>query len=398
MTARCVSLIAALVLALASCSAQEIAVPQPPNLIANPGFEEPDLTGWSRVLAGDQAGVIEPTAEAAAGAQAACIEAPTDRAWSFLRQQNFDVALGETLVLTASVRSRSSQAKLVLTGGYLWGGDPSGHQTSAARHSGSGDWERLRVALTVEQLPVSAAIGFDYGSAGGVLIVDDVRLAREGDVLAEEGVACAARFVRLAERDDLPEWIRAGLVARGGHGRELVRRLLATARDEAGYGEMVAALREYVATEHQLVTWARGDAPTGDDGEVPLALRQIALTARSGGEATATISMLNAFGAQSVAVRIEPGKLTDAEGAAAVPAERIRVEELIPVGGHEVAVDPGEDRAVWAPVNELRGVRLTVPAAGLAPGTYTGTLLLRPLDREQAGPPQEVAVELTVHG
>ncbi|MEA3401334.1 MAG: hypothetical protein U9R79_08870 [Armatimonadota bacterium] len=411
---------ASLILATAmACQAQDVAAPEVENLVANPGFEQPDLEGWSRVLAGDDEGVIEPSDDAHTGSGSARVHAPTDRAWSFLRQQDFDVAIGETLVLSAWVKSSSTRAKLVLTGGFLWGGAPSGHQTTADRHSGSGKWELLRVELAIEQLPISAAIGFDYNSPGATLLVDDVRLAREADVLAEDAVECAHAFKQLAGREDLPGWIRDGLQDRAERGAELVMRYRETAHDAEGFAEVLDALRDYVAARRQLITWEAGSAPEGEAGPVPLVLERIRLEAERGDDAVTTISLLNAFGQHSVAVRVvprnivvpldeqptpageadvseEPSLRTQVQPQVVLEAGRIRVMELIPRGGAMMAVDPGEDLAVWAPVNEPRQVRVVFPTHDLAPGAYTGTLLLQPLDRTQAGPPQEVAVELAV--
>ncbi|MGC9318163.1 MAG: hypothetical protein ACP5KN_09020 [Armatimonadota bacterium] len=403
------------------CHAQDVTAPEIENLLANPGFEQPDLEGWSRVLAGDGGGVIEPVGNGArtgvsvprTGTGAARIHAPTDRSWSFLRQQDFDVAIGETLVLSAWVKSSSTRAKLVLTAGFLWGGAPSGHQTTADLHSGSGEWELLRVELTIEQLPISAAIGFDYNSAGATLLVDDVRLAREGDVLAEDAVGCAGAFEELARREDLPGWIREGLQDRAQRGAELVRRYRQTAHDSEGFADLVDALREYVAARNQLVTWEAGRVVEAEGAPVPLTLQSLRLDADRGDDAVATISLLNAFGEHSVAVRVVPRNLVvpldeqgepveeeedaeEVEPQVALEARRVRVLELIPRAAGMTAVDPGEDLAVWAPVNEPRQVRVVLPTDELAPGVYTGTLLLQPLDRAQAGPPQEVALELAV--
>ncbi len=396
------ALVAVLALAV-SCHAQTIKPPEVENLLANPGFETGDREGWTTVLAGDRAGEVSVVEEARGGEFAARIEAPTDRAWSVLRQQDFDVSVGETLVATAWVRSSSARAKMVLTGGFLWGGSPSGHQYVRSHHSGSGQWERLRVELTIEQLPVSLAIGFDYRSAGSVVLVDDVRLARETDVVAEEAAVWANELAGVADREDLPDWVREGMRERIRRGAELIGQYHQTARDDAGFEDLIAALREYSATRNQLVTWVAGEhAPDGGEA-APLAIASIDLNVLRGRQATVTLGLLNAFGQHSVAVRIVPGALHEAGSEdseepppVALAGGQIDVAELIAHGGDVVAADPGEDLAVWAPADEPRQVRLTLRAEGLAPGTYTGTLTVLPLDPVEGGRPQDVPVTLTV--
>ncbi len=387
MTTRMMAMIIATFVATAGI-AQDGA--EPVNLLANPGFEQ-GLEGWDVAMLGDGMGRASVVDDAIEGRRAARIYATTDRSWSFLRQHGFNVAPGEGLVLTARVKASSSGAKIVLTGGFIWGDDPAGHQRVHDTHSGSGEWEVLRVSLTVEQLPVSAAIGFDYNHAGEVMLVDDVRLAREGDVLGAEALEVAADLRLEAQRDDLPAWVRAALRDRADLGITLAQRLSALSRYNVEYAPALARLREYVEARHQLVTW-REDQPAAG---APLVLERIEVRAADG-RAVMRLSMLNAFGERSVAVRVIPGTLTDSGGDVAVEAERVRLLEAIPVGNGTRLVDPGEDRAVIVPPGMPRTVQVVIPTRGLAAGDYAGTLLVQPLDRENAGPPQEIEVKVIV--
>lgn len=387
MTTRAMAMIVAVLVVTAGFAEDSVG---PVNLLANPGFEQ-GLEGWDVAMLGDGMGRASVVDDAIEGQRAARIYAANDRSWSFLRQHGFDVAPGEGLVLTARVRAGSSGAKIVLTGGFIWGDDPAGHQSVRDTHSGSGEWEVLRVSLTVEQLPVSAAIGFDYHHAGEVMLVDDVRLAREGDVLGAEALEVAADLRLEAQRDDLPAWVRAALRDRSDLGITLAQGLSALSRDSVQYAPALARLREYVEARRQLVTW-RDDQPT--EGS-PLVRERIEVRAADG-RAVMRLGMLNAFGERSVAVRVVPRALTDSGGEVAVGAERVRLLEAIPVGNGTRLVDPGEDRAVIIPPGVQRTVQVVIPTRGLAAGDYAGTLLVQPLDRENAGPPQEIEVKVIV--
>ena len=356
------------------------------NLVANGGFEAPGFKGWQRAPLGDGKGTFELAKDAHTGQWAARLHAPNPRSWTFVRQSGFPVAVGEGLVLTAWVRSTSARAKAVLTCGYVWGGNPADHTTVHASHSGSGQWQLLRAAITVHELPVSIAIGFDYHSEGQTLLVDDVRLERETDVLARDAVALATRYDGLAARGDAPEWVRAAAAAHASDGRTVAGELAKSwhdpervRRDKAGWQRYVSRLRRYVEAGTQLIVLSEPGDRRG------LGVQRIRLHARRKRPATATLTLLNVFGSHSVAVRLRVLGF----------AEAVSLRQLAGVGD-PVGVRLGEASHVLVARGEPCRVGLTILPRRLALRTYKGSLVVEPLDRLEAGAPRTIPVELTV--
>lgn len=371
------------------------------NLIENGSFESTGFDGWARTCLGDRQGKMSLVKEGVDDQTAARIESPTDRSWTFLRQQGFKVALGERLSVSARVKSSSSRAKLVLTCGYLWADDPSGHTTRRAFHSGSGKWELLRTTITVRELPVSAAVGFDYRSEGQTLLVDDVRLERESDVLCQEALVLADRYDSLSRRSDVSQTLRRAAAKRAQMGRNLAgehrekwRSAETITNDMDAWQEYHSRLRTYVDAGTQLVV--RCEQGRVEDG---LSVNQIGLKVRPGQDAKTTLIFLNLFGEHSVAVRVTCGRLVEKKGNGSIGSGRIRLEQVISGverKGSSVLLSLGGASLVLVPRNEVCRIQCTIDTAGLGAGLYEGTLTALPQDRRQAGAPQKMSMRLAL--
>lgn len=386
MSATRMAMLTAAALALTVICAADIPMagaPEGTNLLANGGFEEPEFAGWSLVRAGDGEGRMELVDDAAQGRRAARVYAPNDRSWTFLRQHDLDVQVGETLVLSARVKSDTSRAKLVLTCGFLWGGSPSGHSNTRAHHSGSGEWETLRTRLEVTEMPVSAAIGFDYGGTDTSLLVDDVRLLREEDALAEDAAACAEAYGELSRRDDLPGWMRDAAVAHAERAGELVAAVRAAERGSDERAERIEDLREYAGTAVGLIAWV-GD---GAAAEGEPALMPETITLRGADGARATLNLLNIFGDRSVAVRLVADDMREDEDGPGIP---VRLRTRIPAGERTLRASLGEGSVIVVPRGEVRQVELAARAPRR--GEWSGPLTIQPLDRDHGGVPRTVTL------
>ena len=371
------------------------------NLIKNGSFESAGFEGWTRACLGDRRGQVSLVKEAVHGQTAARIESPTERSWTFLRQQGFKVALGERLTLSACAKSSSSSVKLVLTSGYVWVSDPRGHTTRRASHSGSGEWELLRATITVHELPVSAAIGFDYRSEGQTLLVDDVRLEGESDVLCREALALAIRYEELSRRSDVSQTLRQAAAKRAAVGRALTEEYNSMWRavkhitdNTDGWQEFHSRLRAYVDAGTQLVV--RCDQ--GRDGG-GLSVSKIDLKARLGQDAETTLTLLNLFGEHSVAVRVTCDRFTEKAGNESVDVDRVRLMQVISGAAPKkrpAFLPLGEASLVLVPRSDLCRVQCTIDASRLTPGLYKGTLTVLPLDRRQAGARQCIPVRVEV--
>ena len=366
--------------------------PSPPNLLANGSFESTDLKGWTQALYGDRGGKITLVEDGVDGRWAARIEAPTDRSWTFLRQQDFEVALGEELVLRARVKSTSGRAKIVLTCGYVWGGGPGSHTTCRCDHSGSGEWEELHTRLRVDEFPVSAAVGFDYGCAGQTLLTDEVVLEREYDVLSRDARAVAQRYDALA---DLTPTLREVARSQAQKGRRLAdeldkkwRPIIADSPDDKGWQRFLGHARAYVRSGRQLIV--RCDQASSEEG---MSAKQIHLRARKGQPATMRFTLQNLFGQHSVAARVTIGEFTDHAKRQAIGSEEIRFRQFVSATR---SFELGEATTVTVPTQEACELNCTIDTSNLAPGTYRGLLTVLPLDPRQARGPNRIAVRLTV--
>lgn len=383
-------------------------------LLTNGDFETGDFTGWDRAILGDQQGVIEIATLAHRGQFAARLHAPTNRSWTFLRQVNLPLPRGTAVTLSAWVKTTSSAAKIVLSDGFVWGGDPAGHQTASTHHSGSGEWERLRCTLTVSESPVTVALGFDYGAKGAEMWVDEVTLQADGETLLEDLSAWLERYRRLLKERDLPPTLREEVEQRLTEGEELVRATRERAQNLANreaqeraeaWAQLAQPVQEFLQRQTALVLWAGNPLENFPPTLKPPHWESISELswAGAGNEyESAVLRITNLFGQRPADLRVTVSTLQAPGGEGVIPAAALTLRRAVFVRLRSGALRPDalprldEADLVTVPPGETGEVWITVHLAGVEPGEYTGTLSLCPLDPQGMGGPQTVTLRLTV--